>query len=251
MILFISPKYGARADSVSLIQAARSRGIRTETLLNNWHGISQLIGKDEKVALYGETAFCEFIAQEMQWELVQNSLDWVTRLPQSFLKRSVKYMTLEEVIDVENHSQSILDKRILQSADEPIFSSGIYQTRFPRVPLDTPMLVSTNLEWTAKFRFIIVNKKIVSSCCFQIKNVFNQPVIWKTRFEHDNVDAISFVQNLLEHVSCAPGCVIDVGYIQDVGWSVYNTQPIWTTELYGCDPRGVLQALFAACKQNN
>lgn len=249
MILFISPKYGTKADTVTLIQTARAKGIRTETLLNNWKGITDMVAPDERAALYGEHAFCEFVAQEMQWNLMQNSLDWVARIPQSFKKRSIRFMTFEEVIDVENNSQSILDKRILEPADEPCFQPAIYQTRFPKVPLDTPMLVSTDHEWVAKFRFIIVNKKIVTSCCYRILDTFNQPVIWQTRYQFADMDAVTFVETLLEQVNCAPGCVIDVGVIKNAGWAVVGTKPIWSAELFGCNPRGFIEALFASCKQ--
>ena len=251
MILFISPKYGIRSDAVSLIQAARARGIRTETLLNNWRGIENLVGADERVALYGEHPFCEFVAQEMRWNIYQNSLDWIARIPQHFRKRSIRYMTMEEVIDTEATNQSVLEKRILEPADEPCFQTAIYQSRFPRVPNDTPVLVSTDHEWTAKFRFVIVNKKIAARCCYRISNVVNTPTIWNTRFEYGGIDDVTFVENLLEQVNCAPGCVIDVGVIKDAGWAVASTRPIWTAELFGCNPAGFLDGLFAACKRDN
>jgi len=250
MILFISPKYGTRSDSVKLIEAARKRNIRTETLLNNWRGVNKAIySDDEDTALYGEHPFCEFIAQEMQWNLYQNSLDWITKLPLTFIKRPIKYWTLEEVIEAENSGRCILGKRVLEPADEPCFMKGIHQTGFPKVPLDTPILVSLDQEWIAKFRFVVVNKKIVTSCCYQIHNVVNTPTIWGTNCEFDGMTPDRFMHTLLDTVNTAPGCVIDVGYLKNAGWAVLGTKPVWASELYGCDPKFFLDALFASCQR--
>jgi len=246
MILFISPKYGSRADSVKLIEAARKHHIRTETLLNNWN---RVIAVNEKTALYGERAFCEFMAQEMRWNLYQNSLNWIAGLPHAFIKRSIKYMSLEGLQKLTKSDNSICNKRILEPADEPLFSTGIY-TRLPRVPSDTPILVSSVCEWAAKFRFVIIDGKVATSCCFQIESIFNEPVIWQTNYERDGITADAFVHTLLNHVNTAPGCVIDVGYIKGSGWAVVGTQPIWSAELYGCRPTPFLNALFEACKQH-
>jgi hypothetical protein len=249
MILFISPKYGSRSDSVRLIEAARRSGIKTETLLNSWENVSKTISRGEDAALYGEHAFCEFIAQEMQWNLYQNSLDWVAKLPLTFIKRSIKCVTLEEVIEMENSGRCILDKRVLEPADDPCFQKGIHQTRFPRVPLDTPILVSLDQEWTTKFRFVVVNNKIVTSCCYRMCGIYNIPTIWKTHCELDGMTPERFMHTLLDTVNVAPGCVIDVGYLKNAGWAVSGTKPIWAAELYGCEPRPFLDALFAACQR--
>lgn len=251
MILFISPKFGARPDSTKLINAAHARGIHTYTFLNNWNGHSSFFKTGDIGALYGEHAFCDFAAQELRWNLYQNSLDWISKLPHAFIKRSIKYMTMEEVIDLENAQQSVLDARILEPADEPCFPAQVYPARFPRVPLNTPVLVSTNCKWKVKYRYIIANNRIVTSCCYLVDTVFNEPVIWQMKYNENDTTADEFIKTLLNHVNCAPGCVVDVGIIEGAGWAICGTYPIWSSELYGCDPKGFLEALFAACKQEN
>ncbi len=247
MILFISPKYGSKSDSVRLIEAARRANIRTETLLNNWHNVSKTINQSERTALYGEHAFCEFVAQEMRWNLYQNSLDWITKLPLTFIKRSIQCVSLEEVIEMENSGRYVLGKRVLEPADDPCFHKGVHETNFPRVPLDTPILVSMNQEWEVKFRFVIANKKIATSCCYQMYGVYNSPSIWKAQVEIDGMTPDRFVHTLLDTVETAPGCVIDIGYLKNAGWAVSGAKPVWAAELYGCEPRPFVDALFAAC----
>ena len=58
-----------------------------------------------------------------------------------------------------------------------------------------------------------------------------------------------FVDTLLDHVEVAPGCIIDVGYLKHAGWAVSGTKPIWSADLYGCNPNAFLDALFASCQR--
>lgn len=249
MILYISPKYGCRPDTVRLIEAARKRNIHTETLLNRWNGQAP---KGEPLAFYGEHAFCEFMAQELRYNLHQNSLDWVAQLPHAFVKRSVKCISLKEVIELENTTQQILGKRILEPADDPCFLGGIHEDRFPRVPDKTPILVSTDHEWVAKYRMIIINGRIATRCCYRVDNIFNTPTIWGMEYEERGINSIAFTRALLSHTNTAPACVIDVGMMKGLarneGWAVCGTYPIWSSPVFGCDPSQFLDGLFEACQ---
>jgi hypothetical protein len=253
MLLLISPKYGTKPDAVALIKAARARGIEVETLLNSWSYAKQkaTFGKTDGAAIapYGEHAFCEFIAQELRLNLFQNSLDWVSRIPDQLTKRTVKHMTLAEAIDIESNRNSIINKQVLEPADEPIFSTGIYDQRFPRVPEDTQIIVHEAVDWLVKYRFIIVNNKIESYCCYRVSHIFNEPSIWQNKFTGSNTTSDAFVRTVLNHCKVAPACVLDVGYIKNTGWSVCNTYPIWSSELYGCDADALLKGIFVACKR--
>lgn len=246
MKLFISPKYGYHSDSVRLIEAARAKNIETETLLNAWHGVSK---DKEPVALYGDHAFCEFVAQEMHWNLWQNSIDWITKIPNSFVKRDIVCCTLAELKDIQKTEQSILDCKWLEPADDPCFQPAIYTDYFPRVPEETPILASTVHEWVCKYRFVCIKGKIATSCCYRINKIFNTPNIWNTRYEGHGCTAESVMNTILNHFNTAPACVIDIGYIKEVGWSVISTQPIWAAEIYGCDASRFLDGLFYACQK--
>jgi len=245
MILLISPRYGTRADTVKLIEAARVRGIKTQTLLNNWN--IDTLAPNEQCAVYGEQAFCEFVAQELRLNFYQNSLDWIARLPHAFVKRSIRYMRMREAIEIEENNHTILGRRLLEPADDIMdFDAGFYTKNFPFVPHNTNILVHSYHEWVAKFRFVVVNGKPVASCCYRLCDTFNLPAIWQVQYDTGGIDAKSFLDTLLDHVNCAPSCVIDVGYIKQTGWAVVSTLPIWSAELYGCSPNNFLDALFAA-----
>ena len=249
MLLVISPKYGTRPDAVKLIEAARTKHIDTTTLLNSWEHTKNNLSGNQRVAPYGEHAFCEFIAQEMGLNLFQNCLDWTSRLPHHFLKRDVRYMTLGDAMELEEKQGSILSKRILEPGDDPCFQMGIWTDGFPRVPKDTPVMVHSDNEWLVKYRFIVIDGQIASYCCYKVFQLFNQPSIWQNQFVERGTTAEGFTRTLLNHFNSAPACIIDVGFVKDAGWSVWNTYPIWSAELYGCDPHVMLKGIFTACQQ--
>ena len=45
-----------------------------------------------------------------------------------------------------------------------------------------------------------------------------------------------------------PAYVLDVGYIESRGWAVIETNPVWASGIYGCDPTAVLSLLRRSCR---
>ncbi len=245
MILFISPSYALRPETNRLIMAANRRNIKVHKCFNSWKETDTSLDVYGVGAPYGEQAFCEFIAQEMRWNLYQNSLDWLSKLPHTFVKRSIRYLTMDKVKDVERLKGSILDKRFLTPADEQSFTPGIWSDRFPPVGDDTPVNVSTVDQWAVKFRFVIMNGKPVSECCYYAYGTYNTLSIWHTEVNFNGTTARDFLNSLLDQTNSA-ACIIDIGYLQNAqGWAVIGTQPIWTAELYGCDEDKFLEALVS------
>lgn len=246
MMLFISPNYGEKRDGALLADCAKKRGVKVHTFFNSWSRSNNILTPNEKGAVYGEQAFCEFIAQEMRWNIYQNSLDWTARLHKSFLKRSVRCLPLKNLKNEEKQSSGILDRKYLMPADDKLFQSGIYTDRFPKAPSDCPILVSDIVDWSIKYRFIIQYQEIATYCCYRIEHIHNNPSIWQCQAEYAGITAHQFVSALLERVNCSPACVIDVGYIKGAGWAVDKTLPIWSSEIYGCRIDRFLDALMVS-----
>lgn len=248
MVIFISPKFGLKPGTVQLIQAARTKGIETNTLLNSWRYDEKELNVKSFIhgAPYGEHSFCDFIAQEMKWNLFQNSFDWVAKLPTGLLKRHIKYSTIREAKELDKN-QLIINNKVLESVGDPLFMTAIHG-KFPDVPPETPILIHSDVEWIVKYRFVIINGKIATFCCYRVFSLFNTPSIWNNSFKGENTTAEAFVQTILNHFETAPACILDVGFIKDTGWSVVGTYPIWTSDLYGCDPFEFIKGIFTACK---
>lgn len=251
-MLFISPKFNAKSDVELIIGAARTKGIKTCTLLNSWDSHKSVYSPNEPCALYGEHAFCEFAAQELRLNLYQNSLDWIVKLPHALVKRTIRHTTIGAAMKLDKTLHHILGKQFIEPANDACFPAAIYTDHFPAVPNETPILLSNYHKWTVKYRFIIANGNVTTACCYYLASagIFNKPTIWGMNYTgtETNASAFDFIQQVLTHINVAPGCVIDVGYVEHEGWAVCGTYPIWSAELYGCDPKGFLEALFAACK---
>lgn len=251
MLLFVSPAFAARQSLEPLYTAARSHGIEVRKMLATWNKDRECaaIPHNSVGAVYGEQPFCEFIAQEMKWALYQNSIEWLSELPHTFLKRSIKYMTLADAKELEKASGSVLDRRFIAPADEVSFSTAIYVDRFPAVGDETPVFLSSNELWDVRCRYVILNGKIVTNCCYYAYNTFNEPIIWDAVCNLGNNTATNFMNTVLDHVRVAPSCVVDIGYLKEGGWAVIGSQPIWTANIFGCKPLPFLRALMSSCKQ--
>lgn len=251
MMFLISSKFGEKPGTIGLIKAANKRGFSVHTVMNSIGQYKTSLSIGERIIVYGEPAFCEFVAQEFNHNIVQNSLDWITKIDKFFLKRNVSYMTIDEASKIEKEHGGILNNKVLEPADDQCFNTGMYNGAFPKVPGKTPILVHPEEIWDAKFRFIIIDGKIATKCCYRLSNIFNTPTIWQTEFIGDKITSEAFVKTLISHYNTAHSCIIDVGFIKDRGWCVCGTYPIWSSDPYGCNSEVFLSGLIEACRPLN
>lgn len=253
MILYISPRFSNRPNGEQLIQVAKKLGIRTDIVAHQFRATHEKSRMDIKTAMgavYGEHAFCEFVAQEMRWNLYSNCLDWVTKIPYQYSRRGILYGTLGDMRTIQGINQSILNQKILEPADDNSFVMGKYVTKFPEVPEQTRILAHDETEWKAKYRAIIVNGKLEDICCYRIvdNSLETHGEIAQYCYTAKGVTAMDFIGDVLKNNTTAPACILDVGAIEN-GWAVIGTYPIWTSDYYACSPVKFLKALFASCEK--
>lgn len=249
MILFISPNFGQRENIKNLISAAREQNIKTEICFLKFN--KNLITNDEFCAVYGEEAFCEWVAEECNLNLHQNSLDWIAKVAHPFVKRKINFLTLQEAKKEQKLNNSILNKKRIDPADDKCFKGGVLDA-FPNVSDSTPILLSDNVDWKFKFRYIIKEGKVVTRCCYQIDKLFNNKTTSQTNIKVAGIDNNSFMQTILTHINCAPSCVIDIGVNKETNmWGIIKTKPIWASDFLGCDPQFFLDALIHSCRKIN
>lgn len=241
--LFISPEYSRQLRLNTLLETARQNKITVIGCGNTWEGDEIFIAGSEG-AVYGTYAFCEWVAERMNWNLLQNSPDWVTKLEKNFLKRSIQHTRLGDL------KRSALDRRQrIDPADDNSFVGGTWFPAHPKVPVETQILLSDEVNWYCRYRYVIMNGKVVTGCCYQLEKTYNTPSIWGTLILKNNINAHQFIKTVVETYECAPACVIDVGFIEDKGWAVVGTHPVWTSEMFGVSSKEFLLSLFAGCQQ--
>lgn len=247
MLLITQPRVGTSHNEILAIQtAAHQAGWETIGAPSGWRLPDNVIGSGAKGAPYGSQTFCEVIAQQMGWQLKQNSFDWLAKVPQDFLKRRVEFMTLRE-------AKLIKEVKFIKPADDKCFPAQVYQPGefqpHEVIAEDYPVLVSDPVQFDIEYRCFMNGARVKTWSNYLFYGEINDP-----RFHHmvnlDYPHPVDFVHDLMNRsdIDCEP-CVIDVGIIRGKGMAVIETNQAWASGIYGCDPDGVLTILEASCDQ--
>jgi hypothetical protein len=203
--------------------------------------------KNEVGAVVGTEVFCGFVADQMNWGLLSNPIDWLTFLPEEYVSRKITTMTAGEVrkSTTENFVKSLSKT---WSTLPRVFQPG----KFPEyIPNEAPVLVSDVLQHTSKYRCFVKDRKVIAGSCYwlktrQMETAKQSAEIGLAKNYHNNYDdVVMFVDTMLQddRVPCVAACVIDVMRFDKDKYAVIDSSPAYTTEPYGCELVAVLDAV--------
>ncbi len=254
MILITQPRVGTSHNEIlALHYAAESLGWEVYPAPTSWRLPEELIASGKVGVPYGSQTFCEVIAQQMGWELIANSFDWLAKVPYQFLKRKVEFMTLSEAMKLS-------EKKFIKPADDKVFDAKVYSPGelipHESIPLDTPTLVSEVVQWDLEYRFFVsptTSARTWSNYMF-FEHIAD-PKYW-TMIPGDTEHPDVFLGKLLYDCRNYAGpntvaSVIDVGRIPGKGWAIIETNQCWASGLYGCDPGEALLVMKEACRRTS
>jgi ATP-grasp domain, R2K clade family 2 len=182
-------------------------------------------------AVYGESIFCDVIADQMNWELISNPIEWITTLPEKYVSRKVYCTTAMQTRDITDENLIISEPKTCED--------------------DEIVIVSEKLNFTSKYRCFINNKTVVSSCCYYYKDWNRDPEFNLPYNYNVNYDAVvEFVNNMLAdpEVNCE-NSVIDIGRFKKDTYAVLKSKPAYTSELFGCEKIAALDTIKSSCKR--
>src|SRR5271170_3418087 len=136
MLLITQPRVGTAYGEILALQiAARERGWDVLPAPPGWRLDEDLIKSGVKGVPYGSQTFCEVIAMQMNWTLKANPHNWLSTLPEPYLKRKVDFMTLAE-------AKLLKETKFIKPADDKVFAAAVYSpgtlNTHESVPNDTP-----------------------------------------------------------------------------------------------------------------
>jgi hypothetical protein len=249
MILITQPRTGKAYHEIEALQAAATKK-KWEVFIapTGWRLPEELTSRKIKGVPYGTQTFCEVIAQQMGWTLKQNPFDWLSKVPERFLRRDVEFMTLQQ-------AKQLNTAKFIKPADDKCFTAQVYPpgtlTTHEVVSDDTPTLVSDIVQFDIECRVFVKNGLAFDWSNYLFYGEVNSPHYWKMsdcRYTHPYY----FMENLLFAVrDITVSSVIDIGIIRDQGWAVIETNPAWASGTYGCDPTLVLEVLETTCEVSN
>lgn len=247
MLLITTPNI--KPETRSLINTAEALGWTVYS--DSWRVPDYIKGKGWIGTVYGEWLFCETIAEQMNWKLIRNPLNWLADLPEEYVNRKIVFTNLGEAKLLET-------EKFIKPADDKVFPAKIYASgkELSQLANDiTPVLISDVMRFTSEYRCVVKNREVISCSCYwlhtkQMQNSkqaaeFNLQKNYSNNFN----DVVSFTNKMLkdERVQCVDSCVIDLGRYDKDKYAVIEDNPIYAAGMYGCDPVAVLDGLKSVC----
>ena len=133
--LILPPRYST--DSITVWRAARPPQWETHRLAS-WRVPEPLVGSG--AAIYAEPLFAHAIAEPIDTRLIEPSLDWLTHLPESLLRRAVAFATLAD-------ARGLTNPAFIKPADDKCFPASVYAngpslSASDDLPPDTAVLIA-------------------------------------------------------------------------------------------------------------
>ena len=230
-------------DSVAVWRASLRRGWQPERL-SGWRVPEGWVSDARQVVVYGEPLFAEAVCDQIGRVLLEPSADWLTQVPEAYLQRRVKLMTLAEARCQE-------DVAFVKPADGKIFEPRVYGTgrELPgeeHVDGSIPVLRSGVVDFRLEVRCFVHHRALVSCSPYWREDALAQDDAGHWSFaEGEEQGARDFAARVLadERVELPPACTLDVGRFADGSWAIVEANPCWGAGLYGCDPDAVLGIL--------
>jgi|SRR5271165_1166990 len=247
MLLITTPNI--KPEIRSLINTAQALGWSVYS--DSWRVPDHIKGKGHIGAVYGEWLFCETIAEQMNWKLIRNPLNWLAMLPEEYVNRKILFSNLE-------YARTLTTEKFIKPADDKVFQSKVYGSgrELPTsLDGDTPVLISDVMRFTSEYRCIVKNRQVISCSCYWMHTKqmqaskqspeFNLP----KNYDNNHNDVVSFTNKILkdDRVQCVDSCVINLGRYDKDKYAIIEENPIYAAGMYGCDPVAILDGLKSAC----
>jgi hypothetical protein len=232
----------AHNEILALSFAARELNYQVFTAPTSWRLEEDFINSKPKGLCYGSQIFCEVIAQQLNWELCKLPLNWLATLPKEYTKRDIQFGLVKEFIGIEN--------KFVKPADDKCFDAKIYQSFniSDNLSLETPCLVSESVSFKLEYRYFVNDNKVLTYSDYsKYMNENIEKDIYNCYFSKYGTPLEFICAFLTNNVVNVPS-VIDVGCIDDLGWAVLESNPIWASGLYDCDPVNALMAMNGSIK---
>lgn len=235
--LILSPRH--TSDSNTLWKAALDMSWKINRLYK--YRIKAGIA-DNSAKIYGENLFVEIIAQQLEIALLATPPEWLSQLPQEYLKRQVNFMKLKDC-------RNFTSPKFIKPASGKLFDAKIYNSGEDLPSSDvqddeTPVLVSEPVRWVKEFRCFVHQQELLTLSAYSESGELNLEAT-----DDEIRQAEVFCQTILhdKRIKLPPSTVIDIGVIQKKGWAVVEANPTFASGIYACDPQKVLLCLESAC----
>lgn len=197
-------------------------------------------------AVYATTDRATRAATALDLALLEPPFDLLARVPERFLRRRVHFARFA-------HLNRLSGRAFVKPADplDKWFDAGLYadardiRTRNRDRP-DAPVLISEPVEWSAEYRYFVLNGSVVASSPYLALG----RAVWRGATGEAAPGGRAVAEAVCAALGawCPPALVVDVGRIEDRGWAVVEFNPVWSAGLLAARAERVLPALRRATR---
>jgi hypothetical protein len=186
-----------------------------------------------QVTLYGNDTFCLVLEQKLGLNLISPPDDLIKTIDGDWLQRDVSVISLEE-------AYSTAFPCFIKPIVPKQFAAAIYENsedlkkECEGLESDTDVLISSIVEFKAEARSFILNGSVLDVSVYEGNGPTNEAGI--------------FINDFCRSVELPSTCVIDAGYLDELGWVFIEANASWGAGLNGCSADKILPAILEATK---
>lgn len=243
--LILSSRY--TTDSQLLRQTAQTLGWETVRIdgsrVPDWFD-----PPDDQIALFYTAPHAFDIAAQLQRRLLGCQPGWTAELPQEFLQRELRQMTLAEALTLPG--RSFVKHSVAKAFPATVYDASSLAEATSQLQPGTLVHVGEPVEWSVEYRAFVLEGEVAALSPYRRHGeVIQDHESTLGAPESERETALDFARAVLRSpaVVYPPAFVLDVGEIVGRGWAVVEFNECWASGIYACDPQQVLAALLRAC----
>lgn len=240
-IIVLSPNFSE--DSMIINQATIDTEF-TAMRFGSWN--IPAVYQNDVVAVYGEDLFTTIVAEQCNLKLLKPEDDWLASIPLKYTLRSISYNRFGNIQDVKN--------KFIKPVDFKFFPAGVYTSvdkiqGFKTIDKNIEVFISDVVDWSIEVRCFVIDRKVQTWSTY----IYNGEIKLKdTMLKHEETEMLNFLNDFLADatIDLPEAVVIDVGYIPKKGWALIEANPVWSSGVYACNPKKVIQTIMRSCQKN-
>lgn len=239
-IIVLSPNFSE--DSMIINQATIDTEF-TAMRFGSWNVPAEY--QKDVVAVYGEDLFTTIVAEQCNLKLLKPADDWLASVPTKYTLRNITYDRFGNIQNVQN--------KFIKPVDFKFFPAGVYTSvdkiqGAKTIDSNIEVFVSDVVRWTIEIRCFVIDRTIQTWSTY----IYNGEIELKDSIEKsEETEMLNFLNEFLtdKTIDLPKAVVIDVGYIPEKGWALIEANPVWSSGVYACNPKKVIDTIVKSCEK--
>lgn len=226
-------------DPDILAKAAEERGWEVVRIYRKF--VTPAFKAIKDPVIWSPSEYAEFIAKELNVDLVRIHKRWLPMMPYHLAKRKIVLAPLKAI-------ETVAFPCFIKPPIEKGFKAQVYNSiedfgkELKEINLEEEILIQEPVEWEVEYRVYMLDEQPLTWAPYKRDGKTN-----KSEFRDEEIEEFKeFIKTLVKDYFVPEVCVLDVGKIKNKGWAVVEANGAYGSGIYKCDPDKVLDVLEKA-----